>query len=45
MIGFLVAAAAAGGAVGLVLTGVLVDRVSVDAVFWFLLAFAAVLAR
>ena len=44
VVGFLVAAAAAGGAVGLVLTGLLVDHVSVDAVFWFLFAFAVVLA-
>ncbi len=42
-IGLLVAAAGAGAAVGLVLGGVLVDSVSVGAVFWFLFALATVL--
>ena len=43
-IGFLIAASAAGGAVGLVVTGLLVDHVSISAVFWFLFVFAVVLA-
>jgi MFS family permease len=42
-IGLLVAAAGAGAGLGLVLTGVLVDHVSVSAVFWFLFALAALL--
>jgi len=42
-IGLLVAAAGAGAAVGLLLGGVLVDYVSVAAVFWFLFALAALL--
>jgi MFS family permease len=42
-IGLLVAAAGAGAALGLLLGGVLVEHVSVAAVFWFLFALAAAL--
>jgi MFS family permease len=42
-IGLLVAAAGAGAALGLLLGGVLVDHVSVAAVFWVLFVFAIVL--
>jgi MFS family permease len=42
-IGLLVAMAGAGAALGLVLGGVLVDHVSVAAVFWFLFGLATVL--
>jgi MFS family permease len=40
LIGLLVAAAGIGGAIGLLLGGVLVETFSVDAVFWFMFAFA-----
>lgn len=39
-IGTVVGCATAGGAIGFVLSGLLVDYVSVDAIFWFLLALA-----
>ncbi len=43
-VGALVAAGSVGAVVGLLLAGVLVDHVSVSAIFWLLLAVAAVLA-
>jgi MFS family permease len=41
--GIFIAAAGAGAAVGWVMSGVLVDHVSLDAIFWFLFAFSIVL--
>ena len=43
-VGLLVAAGSAGGVAGLLLAGLLVDHVSVSAIFWLLFAVAAVLA-
>ena len=43
-VGALVAAGSIGAVVGLLLAGVLVDHVSISAIFWLLLAVAAVLA-
>jgi MFS family permease len=43
LVGVLIAAAGAGAAAGLVLSGVLVDRISVAAVFWFLFGVAGLL--
>jgi MFS family permease len=42
-VGILVGAAGAGAAIGFLLSGVLVDEVSVSAIFWFLFALALVL--
>jgi MFS family permease len=43
-IGVVVGGASAGGAIGFLLSGVLVDAFSAVAVFWFLVAFAAAIA-